>query len=247
MDSSTYLIRLDDACPTMHHENWRRIESLLDSFGIRPMVGVIPDNYDNTQQYSPADAQFWYLVRSWQAKGWTIAMHGYKHLYHTTEKGGLNPMWHRSEFTGLPLNEQREKIRNGIAILKSQGLTVRYFFAPSHTFDRNTLEALRLETDIRCISDTIANRPYRKYGFTFIPQFGSMPRKMPVKGIYTVCLHPSEMHDDDFILLEERIKALAGKFTTFDEIQPTAPPHAGKTSFRAQCQSHISQSENSEV
>lgn len=38
---SHYVIRLDDACPTMNHANWNRMEYLLDKYSVRPIVGVI--------------------------------------------------------------------------------------------------------------------------------------------------------------------------------------------------------------
>ena len=43
---SHYVIRLDDACPTMNHANWNRMEYLLDKYSVRPIVGVIPENQD---------------------------------------------------------------------------------------------------------------------------------------------------------------------------------------------------------
>lgn len=42
-----YIIRLDDACPTMNHENWRKVEKLLDKYDIRPIVGIIPNSKDD--------------------------------------------------------------------------------------------------------------------------------------------------------------------------------------------------------
>lgn len=75
----------------------------------------------------------------------------------------------RSEFAGLPLDEQKRKIGDGVALLREQGIEPRVFFAPSHTFDENTLAALRECSGIRLISDTVANAPYNKAGFTFVP------------------------------------------------------------------------------
>jgi len=42
-----YLIRLDDSCETQDQAKWNKIEKLLDNLNIRPIVGVVPDNYDN--------------------------------------------------------------------------------------------------------------------------------------------------------------------------------------------------------
>ena len=46
MSLARYLIRLDDACPTMHFERWQAIEELLDEFAIRLVVAVIPYSED---------------------------------------------------------------------------------------------------------------------------------------------------------------------------------------------------------
>lgn len=41
-----YLIRFDDFCPTMNWSVWSRIEAILLSEGIRPLVAIVPDNLD---------------------------------------------------------------------------------------------------------------------------------------------------------------------------------------------------------
>ena len=37
-----YIMRLDDACPHWDAGKWNRIESILDNYGIMPLVGLIP-------------------------------------------------------------------------------------------------------------------------------------------------------------------------------------------------------------
>lgn len=104
-----YLIRLDDACPTMDAAKWQRMEDILDAASIRPMVGVIPANADQDQRIDEEDAHFWNKVRKWESKQWAIALHGYDHVYRS-DRGleGLNPLWKRSEFAGVSL-ENRKK------------------------------------------------------------------------------------------------------------------------------------------
>lgn len=215
-----YLIRLDDACPTMNKEKWGRIEELLRQYDIHPMVGVIPDNNDEKQLIDSPDPKFWEKVLSWKNKGWEIALHGYDHCY-VSDKGqsGLNPIWQRSEFSGLSLSEQKVKIRKGIAIMRNHGFNPKYFFAPSHTFDENTLEALREESDIRIISDTIGRYPYKKDGFWFVPQITGHCVKMPFAGIYTFCYHPNTMKDASFKQLEAFIKKYRQQFIAFADIE----------------------------
>lgn len=213
-----YLIRLDDACPTMNNEKWLRVERLLDKYGIKPLVGIIPKNEDPQQRIDPEDGGFWNKVKSWNDKGWSIAMHGYNHVYQVAD-GGINPLWNRSEFVGLSLEEQKKKIRKGVAIMREYGLNPKFFFAPSHTFDENTLTALLEESDIRIVSDTIATRPYRYREFVIIPQFSGKCREMMVTGVYTFCLHPNTMREDDFKQTECFVKKHIRQFTSFTNIQ----------------------------
>lgn len=212
-----YLIRLDDACPTMNRTKWQLMEDILDKYGVKPMVGVIPSNEDTMQQVDPVDESFWEKVKSWEKKDWAIALHGYSHCYISQEGlDGLNPFWKFSEFAGVPLSLQKEKIKEGIAILKSHSIVPKYFFAPGHTFDENTLAALREESNIRIISDTIATKPYIRDDFVFIPQFGGHCREMKRPGVYTFCFHPNTMNDAAFDQLDSFLKTHQNKFISFD-------------------------------
>ncbi|MGF7057746.1 DUF2334 domain-containing protein [Brassicibacter mesophilus] len=213
-----YLLRLDDASEFMDVSKWNRIEVLLDKYSIKPIVGIIPNNQDpNMIDKYKKDEDFWDKVKCWQEKEWTIALHGCNHVY-DSNCGGLNPVNYRSEFAGISLEIQKEKIDMGISILDSHGISTMIFFAPSHTFDINTLEALRLKSDIRIISDTIANDIYKSDGFYFIPQQSGRVRNLPFK-ITTFCYHPNEMTDQDFYLLEKFIKENQTKFSSFSDIE----------------------------
>ena len=214
-----YLIRLDDACPTMDREKWGRMEELLDRFCIRPLVGIVPDCKDDELMRNPYDEDFWEKTRCWVKKKWSIALHGYDHCY-ISDRGiqGMNPMWARSEFAGVSVQKQKEKIRNGVAITREKGLEPKFFFAPSHTFDENTLVALREESNIRFISDGIGRYPYKYKDFVFIPQIVGHCVNMPIDGIYTFCFHPNTMDDSAFEKLEAFLSKYCGLFVRFDEI-----------------------------
>lgn len=217
-----YLLRLDDACPTMDYDKWQHVEQILDIYGVRPMVGIIPNNENPHEIICEARTEFWNIVKSWENKGWAIALHGYNHCY-SSNGGlkGLNPMWERSEFAGLPLEEQKEKIRKGVSIMRTHGFNPKYFFAPSHTFDDNTLSALVEESDIRIISDTIANKPYKYRAFTIIPQLGGHCVKMNIPGIWTFCLHPNTMDDKAFQDLSAFLSTESSHFISFQDIDYT--------------------------
>ena len=210
---TTYVMRLDDACPHWDVDKWARMEGVLDRFGIKPLVGLIPAVEDPELLKYPADDGYWGRVEGWKEKGWELALHGCTHVY-CTGSGGLNPVNDRSEFAGLPLDVQREKVSRGIAELAVHDVSPRVFFAPSHTFDANTLEALRLESGIRVVSDTVALKPYSRDGFTFVPQQSGRARVLPFP-LVTFCYHPNTMEDGDFRALEAFLEKNAGKFGAF--------------------------------
>ena len=214
-----YLIRLDDACPTMDANKWQRIENILDANGVRPMVGVIPANEDPKQQIDTADSKFWTKVKLWEKKGWAIALHGYVHCF-ISDAGmeGLNSLWERSEFAGVPMEVQKEKIRKGVSVFRANGIEPKYFFAPAHTYDENTLQALYEESNIRIICDTIATQPYRKGNFVFIPQLGGQCSEMKLPGVWTFCLHPSAMKEEDFVVTEKFLQIHRDEMLGFDEL-----------------------------
>jgi predicted deacetylase len=215
---ANYLVRLDDACPTMDANKWRKMEEILDAYGILPLVGIIPNNLDQTLMIDAVDDFFWEKAQGWKKKGWSIALHGFDHVY-ITKNGGINPVHQRSEFAGVPLQEQEEKIEKGFAILKEKKIEADYFFAPSHTFDINTLKALRTKTDIRKISDTMGRNPYKNKGFVFYPQQFGYFREINFPGYYTFCLHPNTMKSIDFERMDLFLKKHQSKFISFDVIE----------------------------
>lgn len=215
--TTKYLIRLDDACPTMDSVKWKKMLSILDRYEVKPMVGIIPHNEDPKQHIDDEDPNFWQKAKDWDEKGWAIALHGYNHCY-ISKEGGINPFWNRSEFAGVSFEIQCKKIKGGLQILNEHGINPKYFFAPSHTFDENTLLALKKCSDIRIISDTIATKPYKSGDFVFIPQLGGHCTEMKIPGIWTFCLHPSMMNENDFKVTEAFFKNHSTEFIGFDDL-----------------------------
>jgi predicted deacetylase len=217
--SARYLIRLDDACDTMDRHRWSLVEQVLDKHGVKPIVAVIPDNHDRSLMFESRDEAFWDKVRGWAQKDWSVAMHGYTHVMHPTQSKLVLPFYKRSEFAGLELEAQAEKVRAAWARFLAQGVEPKIWVAPAHCFDLLTLQALRRETAIRVVSDGIAWDTYYEHDFHWIPQqlWGLAERK---SGLWTVCLHPNTMNDDAIGALDT---ALGGKFsgrlTCFSEVQ----------------------------
>lgn len=199
-----YLIRLDDASEYMDVENWNKMEQLLGKYKVKPIVGVIPDNrdLDFISKYSYDDF-FWDKVRRWEHQGWCIAMHGYQHKFCSDEKG-INPINKYSEFAGIKLEEQKKMLYKAYEIMMNNGIKPEIFFAPAHTFDENTIVALKEKTPIRIISDTIASDVYYENEIYYIPQQSGRVRKLPLR-VVTFCYHPNNMISEDFEKLEQFI------------------------------------------
>ena len=217
-ENAQYLLRLDDAAPGMDLNKWKAIEVIADSCGIKPIAAVVPDNRDQKLEIDEPDVNFWELIRSWQNKGWAIALHGLHHMLKESS-GGLVPLNLRSEFAGVDLEEQYRMISSGYSILKERNVFPIVWVAPAHTFDRNTLEALKGQTEIRIISDGIALRPFMRSGFSWIPQQQWEPIERK-KGVWTICLHPNNMRDEEFDRLLDFCQRNAENFTSIDQLIP---------------------------
>ena len=89
-------VRLDDITPDMDWERFYKFKALLDQYQVKPLIGVVPDNRDELLKGSgsPMDPEpFFEYIRQLQKEGWTVAMHGYQHIYGTS-KGGIFPLNH---------------------------------------------------------------------------------------------------------------------------------------------------------
>ena len=216
--TAKYLLRMDDACPTMDRRKWQMFEDLFDGLGIKPLVAVVPDNCDADLQCDPPNALFWEKVRAWQTKGWTIAMHGYQHRMHPTKSKLVLPFYERSEFGGLCYEAQAEKIRKSWSLFGAQGVAPTAWIAPAHCFDKLTLKAIHNETPIRVVSDGIARDQYFEDGFFWLPQqLWSLAEKS--SGLWTVCLHPNTTPDAQFAALRlELEECYISRVTSVDKL-----------------------------
>jgi predicted deacetylase len=216
-----YLLRIDDLCPTVHAGRWERLRMLIEEFGIRPILAVVPANLDSDLDASMPDPNFWNRIRVMEDSGATIALHGFAHVCRAHGRS-LIPLHALSEFAGVDLDPQRQRISRGLAILRSYGLAPKLFVAPRHGFDRNTLLALR-EQGVGFISDGLARRPFVRFGVTWIPtQLWSPVRRS--RGLWTICIHPNTTDDTRFAELRSFLSQCAGQFTSFDLIAAEFEP-----------------------
>ena len=160
-------VRIDDITCDMDWDSFIAMKEILDELEIKPLIGVVPDNRDPLLRCGELKEDFWNTIRELQRQGWSIAMHGYQHEY-ITKQGGIFPLNHFSEFAGLSLDDQISKIKKGREILLKHKISTDIFMAPGHSFDKNTIRALR-ENGFRYITDGYGYRPYQYLGITFLP------------------------------------------------------------------------------
>jgi predicted deacetylase len=184
------LVRFDDICPTMNWEQWFKAEAVLKKYNVKPLLGIIPDNQDAELKIDSPRKDYWEYIHSLADKGYVLAMHGYQHCYDIKHRGMVNTSFN-SEFAGHPYETQLHKIREGKRILNEHGIDTDIFFAPSHSYDQNTLKALAV-CGFKYISDGMSRRPIERQGVVCIPcRSGGVP-KIKEKGYYTAIFHAHE-------------------------------------------------------
>ncbi len=219
--SAKYLVRLDDACPTFTLSKWKRFFDLFERYNIKPIIAVIPANRDpKLRKEYRSEAEFWKMVKIWQNLGWCIALHGFDHVYINNESG-INKITPHSEFVGLPLDEQKKRIKQGIGVFLANGIDrPDVFVAPSHSLDNNTLEALK-DNGVSIVSDGLYKHPYIYRGLKWVPCQLWWPQNKR-NGVWTICYHPETATDSAVKQLEEFIKVHDSDFISIEDTETSS-------------------------
>jgi predicted deacetylase len=212
-----YILRLDDIAPTMRWDNYERVRGVLEGCGVRPVLGVIPDNRDPFLLTFPGrPGGFWDEMRAARDRDWKLAMHGYQHVF-VAESGGTLGLSDRSEFAGLPFDEQLDKIESGRRILSEQGIETDTFMAPRHSFDSKTEAALR-DAGFTTITDGLALFPFERNGLLFVPQLFAAPGAIALPlGVLTLCLHLNTVEEQTLDAALHFVQRNRDRFICFDE------------------------------
>jgi len=215
-------IRMDDITPDMDYEKFYRVKEILDEAGIRPLIGVVPYSKDETLRLEKPHEDFDVFARNLQQNGWIIALHGYNHLYTTRDKG-IFPINEFSEFAGVDYDKQEVMIRQGLSQLREWGLEPQVFMAPGHTFDKNTLKALKAN-GISRITDGFGLKPYIRDSITFYPISSKRSDCVSDKeGYSTYVLHTNTMSHDGIEAFKKMLNDNREKFISYDEYLEVAP------------------------
>lgn len=200
-------VRMDDITPDMNWENFGFFQELFEKAGIAPLLGIVPECRDEKLHFGRAREDFYEVMRGLKEKGYCFAIHGCYHLY-TTKKGGLFPLNTCSEFAGVPYEKQKEMLAFGKEKLKEQGIDTDIFMAPAHSYDKNTLRALK-ELGITKVTDGFGKEPYTYKGLTFYPISFLLGRSLKQKnGVTTLVLHANTVTEAD----KERYRKLFGEY-----------------------------------
>lgn len=208
--------RLDDIAPNMDWDKFNFTVSLFKRHNIKPLLAVIPDNKDSSLLKYPDNLDFWRIIKELSQYGWAIAQHGFEHFY-KTRNGGVLKINKKSEFVGLDFKTQKVMIADGARLIEERlSLSPKIFVAPGHSFDKNTIRALK-ENGFNYISDGIALYPFEKWGLIWLPQVLWRSRKI-LFGAITVAIHSNTMSPKDLNNLEKFIEKNRKVIGNFSEL-----------------------------
>ena len=215
-ENTGILIRIDDIAENMNWNLMKQTEDLFEKYCIKPVLGVIPNNKDKDLLSYPRRDDFWEKVRNWKKKGWEISMHGFNHVYDKNLKnkdyfgyGG------DTEFCGHSLEIQTSKIKNGLKKFNDEKIKIRSFFAPNHTYDKNTFAALK-NSGINEIIDGYGIMPYEKNNIKFIPQLFYKVLILPF-GIQSTQIHLNYWEQKDFDNFKNFVEQNKNKIISYDQ------------------------------
>ena len=130
---------------------------------------------------------------------------------------GCFPLNAISEYAGKPYEEQLANLKKGKQILESYGIYTDIFMAPAHSYDRNTLKALK-EAGFGKLTDGFGDRPYEWKGLTFYPiSFKQSNSLKQEKGYTTFVIHANTMNEKDFERYEKLFAEHKDKLISYQD------------------------------
>ena len=207
---------MDDITPDMDWAKFLRFKELCDLYQVKPLIGVVPENQDAMLHIDEVRDDFWEYLLQLEKEGWVIAQHGCTHIY-STKKKGCFPLNAISEYAGKPYEEQLANLKKGKEILESHGIYTDIFMAPAHSYDRNTLKALK-EARFSKLTDGFGNRPYEWKDLTFYPiSFKQSNSLKQESGYTTFVIHANTMNEKDFERYEELFAEHKDKLISYQD------------------------------
>lgn len=210
MAQARFIFRWDDISPFHNRKKFRALVDLFLKYQVPAVLGVIPDNRDEEIHFdTQPESEFVEQLRELDQAGWEIAQHGYRHVKHI-ESGGIWDINKASEFAERDYDDQITELRGGRDILRSYGLDPVTFIPPWHSYDESTVKALAA-IGFRVLSDGWFLYPRMAGPLLQLPVFlWSPPRRMRMLrrlgSVYTICLHPHLVSDDELHALDRFLR-----------------------------------------
>lgn len=222
-------IRFDDFCETMDFNKFTKVISIVDKFGIKPLIGIVPNNLDNNlRKHEKMDVnEYSSYIQSLKDKGYLFAQHGFQHVY-VNKKGGILGINKNSEFVGLTFEEQYNKIIKGKEMLENLNIDTNIFMAPSHSYDKNTIKALK-KAGFKYVTDGYTHHNFLYKGLIFIPCMNVKYEKKR-KGVYTICIHTNTIDDDFLKILTKLLEKNSKYIVDYNELLNVEPSKIFKLS-----------------
>lgn len=219
-------IRMDDITPDMDWAKFLRFKELCDLYQVKPLIGVVPENQDTMLHINEAREDFWEYLLQLKEEGWTIAQHGCTHIYSTKRKGCF-PLNAISEYAGKTYGEQLASLKKGKEILESHGIYTDIFMAPAHSYDKNTLKALKAAGFTK-LTDGFGDKPYEWQGMFFYPISFKQSNSLKCKDGYTTfVIHANTMNDKDFERYEKMFAGHKDKLISYQAYLQVTPDKRG--------------------
>ena len=214
-----YLIRFDDINERMDWKKFLVIKKHLEKYNIKSILGVVPNCKDESLMISKKKRNYFEYLRGCKNYGDSIAQHGFVHKYDSISRGiyGNSKI---SEFAGHPYKKQLNKLQKGKTILENESIWEPIFMAPAHTFDRNTIRALK-KLNFSKILDGFSLYPYRSFNLIFIPQISSKPLPRFIPCISQLCIHINTISNKELNNLMNFIEKNHTKFIKLEQLKIT--------------------------
>ena len=213
-------IRMDDITPDMDWAKFLRFKELCDLYQVKPLIGVVPQNQDSMLSIDEPRKDFWEYILQLEKEGWIIAQHGCTHIYSTNKKGCF-PLNAISEYAGISYEEQLASLQKGKKLLEEHKVYTDIFMAPAHSYDMNTLKALKA-CGFTKLTDGFGDSPYIWKELIFYPiSFKQSTSLKKNKGYTTFVVHANTMNDKDFERYEKLFEEYRDRLISFDEYMNT--------------------------
>lgn len=208
------VVRLDDFHQIrIKDRGWSKTFEMLENLGVRATIAVIPIYKGEILSDGAVET-----LKELERKGWEIAQHGYTHDQ-LTNSGGILGTWNKSEFAGVPYEEQHKRILEGKKILESFGFQINTFVPPWHTFDENTIKVLE-ELEFTVLNDGHFFLPKKVGNILMIPTH-KIWHEFIRFGVVTLVLHPNEATNENLKRWRNWIEGMEDCVMTCKEIYQT--------------------------